>query len=115
MKQPLYKETFTHNDGITQKEYFNQRIDDVEEKIELRFDSVDKALVLATDQMDKRLEGMNEFRAQLKDQSYNFLTKDAYEVRHQLIENKIETLQKFMWITMGIVMAIEFAFKFLIK
>jgi hypothetical protein len=91
--KPLYRETFNSDDGITMKEYFNQRIDDLEDKLVLRFDSIDKALNLATGQMDKRLEGMNEFRDQLKDQAQHFLTREVYETACKVTQTQIDDLR----------------------
>jgi hypothetical protein len=55
---------FTYKDGITLKEYFDEK-----------FRAADKALMLYNETMDKRLEGMNEFREALKDQTAKFITR----------------------------------------
>jgi hypothetical protein len=44
--------------------------------------------------MDKRLEGMNEFRNQLKDQSTMFFTKAEHEQFGKRIEDDIRSLRE---------------------
>ncbi|MFA5014018.1 MAG: hypothetical protein WC549_00560 [Actinomycetota bacterium] len=117
---------FWMSDAVTLKEHFSdlmdglckandRRFQDLEEKLNLRFNEFNKATLLATDNLKVRLDGLNEWRMQNKDERNQFITKDAYEAKHQLIENKIETFQKFMYIVMGVVLTAEFIFKFLIK
>jgi hypothetical protein len=66
-----------------------------------------QALVAATSSMDKRLDQMNEFREQLRDQAANFVRSDNFETfkderRHALaaldvsIDNRIEALTKLI-------------------
>ena len=46
------------------------------EYIDVKISALDRATVLAAQQMERRLEGMNEFRTQLKDQAAGFVSKD---------------------------------------
>jgi hypothetical protein len=83
-------------------------------RLEERLNSYEKAVSVATAAMDRRLDGMNEFREQLKDQASKFLTKDVYESKHELIVQQINDLniskavlegkasQKSMFITMAV-------------
>lgn len=61
-----------------------------------------KALEKAESSISRRLDGMNEFRDQLKDQTKTFLTWDAYEAKHGALETKIESIQKIVYIGVGI-------------
>jgi hypothetical protein len=63
------------------------------EYVDLRFTNIDKSTVLALKSMDKRLDSMNEFRYQLKDQTALFLTKDYYEARHTEVLGQINDLK----------------------
>ena len=93
---------FSYKDGISLKEYFDTRLCDVL-----------KASDLASKNLDNRLEHLNEFRQAMQDQSKTYLTREAYESKHQLLENKIDTLQKFMYMMMGGLVIIEIALRFL--
>ena len=42
--------------------------------------------------LEKRLEGMNEFREALKDQSASFLTREVYEVQHENLSTRLDRL-----------------------
>lgn len=49
---------------VSLKEHLNSRIDDVKDSVKTAYTS-----------MEKRLESMNEFRAQLREQSATFVTR----------------------------------------
>jgi hypothetical protein len=49
----------------------------------VRVDELDRAGVNERAQLDKRLDGMNEFRAQLKDQASTFLARNEYILAHE--------------------------------
>ncbi len=51
----------------------------------------DKAVDLLAAQLEKRLEGMNEFRTQLKDQASTFITRD----QHDTLVKRVEELQLY--------------------
>ena len=72
----------TSSDLVTLKDY-----------IDMRFEEIEKARSQAFLSMDKRLEGMNEFRAQLKDQTQLYLTRGEYEGKHEALDAKIHTLE----------------------
>ena len=74
----------TLDEQITLKEYF-----------EVRVTALEKATTLAAEQMDKRLEGMNEFRGQLKDQGATFLTRNEYAIAHEKLCDDIKLLREF--------------------
>ncbi len=52
-----------------------ERVLALEREIKLRAEQNDEALRKATNSMEKRLDGMNEFRATLKDQAGTFVTR----------------------------------------
>jgi hypothetical protein len=58
------------DDNVPLKEYFEARVV-----------ALEKATILAAHQMERRLEGMNEFREQLKDQAGQFQTKQEANLR----------------------------------
>ena len=69
-------------DEVSLKEYFDTRLNNIQNNTEL-----------ARVGMEKRLESMNEFRAQLKDQTATFLTRDMYESRHQALQAQLDNLR----------------------
>lgn len=93
---------FNHADGVTLKEYMDTKIS-----------ALDRATSVASEAMNKRLESMNEFRAQLKDQNATFLTRNEYEAKHALLESKIESLQRIVYLATGAVLIIDYFIKFI--
>ena len=58
------------------------------EHLETRLEDSRNALILAKEQLEKRLDAMNEWRAQSRDQSGTFLTRNEFTVLHnQLVED----------------------------
>ncbi len=99
---------------ITLKEYFLKLLTEMEERTIIRFESMEKALVLARDlaQADKelarnilehRLIGMNEFQKRMDKLEGTFATKD-----------QLNSLSKLLYIGVGIVITLQFLFRFLI-
>ena len=74
------------------KEYHNARIADLEKRLatELVFNT--KATDLAKIDMDRRLEGMNQFRAQLEKQAATFLTRDRFDGEHKILSDRINDI-----------------------
>jgi hypothetical protein len=93
---------FTQEDGVTLREFFEERL---------------KALQIAIDKQESanniRLEGMNEWRNESKDRMMTYLSKAEYEVKHQYLVEKIETLQKFMYLLTGGLLLLELLFRFI--
>jgi hypothetical protein len=82
-------------------------------EIKVRIDYIEKGIEKTELMLNKRLEGMNEFRAALKDQNMQFVTRVEYEGRHEQICDKIDFLQKLVFVGLGLVLAVEFFLRFL--
>ena len=67
----------------------------LKEHIETRLNDLEKANVLAAKALDKRLEGMNEFREQLRRQAETFVSNVAYDKDRDMMERDIRELLKF--------------------
>lgn len=61
----------------------------------VQFKANAKALKIAHKAMNKRLDGMNEFRAALRDQASKFVTKDEYNPAHLRNEDDISKLREW--------------------
>ena len=73
---------FTQKDGVTLREYIDFRVAALQE-------TMDKSERL----LNKRLEGMNEFRDALKDQNATFISREAYEAKHCLLQAQVDDLR----------------------
>lgn len=60
-------------------------------RVEERLIAADKAIKLAGDAMNSRLEGMNEFRETLQDQTSRFITRDE----HDIVKEELASLREF--------------------
>ena len=76
----------------TLERFLSTKVEFLRESIELALTTSDKALTKAETSIEKRFDSVNEFRQALSDQTQNFLTKDAHEVKYVNIEDKINTL-----------------------
>lgn len=68
---------------MTLKEYFERRLLDME-----------KAVTKAEASHEKRLESLNEFRDQLKDQADTFVEKSLHYAQHDAIEDRINGIRR---------------------
>jgi hypothetical protein len=67
--------TMSPDQTVSWKEYVDTRFSDFERRITERFDASDDAVTKAERTMNERLNGMNEFRDALKDQSSRMATR----------------------------------------
>ena len=81
--------------------------------IEIRLTDMEKATNLAAENLKIRLESLNNWREQNRSERMEFITKENYENRHLLLENKIEGLQKFMYLLTGGLIIIEIFLRFI--
>lgn len=79
---------------VTLKEYFDMRITDLEKSLDERFSSQEKAVKIAVESSNKRLEGMNEFRQTLSDQTRNYVTKSEYEAGQNAVRDGLYKIQE---------------------
>jgi len=64
------------------------------EKVKGQLTAVAATLNTSASSLEKRLEGMNEFRSQLKDQASGFFTRNEHEQFAQRIEEDIRSLRE---------------------
>lgn len=84
----------------------------LKEYLESRLESIDTATILRAAALDKRMDAMNQIREQLATQKTEFLTRLEYDSKHQMLCDKIETVQKFVWMVSGALLLIEIALQF---
>ena len=82
------------NNEITLKEYFNTKIQEQETQFNIKVLALEKATTIAAAQMEKRLEGMNEFREALKNQSTTFFTRPEHDLYAKKNDDDIRTLRE---------------------
>jgi predicted Zn-dependent peptidase len=70
-------------DEVSLKEFF-----------EVRILALEKATTLAANNMEKRLESMNEFRSQLKDQAATFMSRAEFDSVIQMLKADINLLKE---------------------
>ena len=63
-------------------------------KMNLRFEANEKQIELAKEDMERRLEGMNEFRAQLTAQANTFLSRPEAQLQIEKLITRIVLLEK---------------------
>lgn len=113
--------TTNHNSNdVSLRDYMEAKFRNVEDKLDsqkefnkLHFDLNEKAIKKAEDSMTTRLESMNEFRNQIKEERGNYATKEHISTLEKTIDNRIkplETANAFtagkLWVVMTIFAAI---------
>jgi hypothetical protein len=82
--------------------------DPFRELVFARFKAIDretrlreKAIEVARAEMNRRLDQMNEFREQLKDQERTYVTKVEFSPSYQQVEKRIASLERLVYIGFG--------------
>lgn len=83
------------------KEFEDEKVKQLEEKIDLQFSLNQTALDKAESRMNMRLESLNEWRGQLKDERNTFATKE-----------EVRLLTRLVYIGTGILIALEFLLRY---
>jgi len=78
---------------VSLKEYFESQINNIEKRFMSEVGDIEKNTALARVQMEKRLEGMNEFRDQLKDQAGTFIPRSEVEQRFSDIYSCVKRME----------------------
>jgi len=84
------------------KEYFEMQFNLFENNINNRFANSEEAVNKAEHEMNRRLNGMNEFREQLKDQENTYITRTEYNLHHQSMLDKVTSNTKLIYWGIGI-------------
>jgi len=103
MNKQMNGKSFSSPEGISLKEYINDKFDNLERSIDTRFDSVtlstnaalasaDKAVAKAELAVEKRLEGLNELRGMALDQQRTFVPRHEIEILIESMNNKVDAL-----------------------
>ena len=93
------------NNDITLREHFDDKfqehrvVDDarfagLENQLNIKISSLEKATTVAAGLMEKRLESMNEFRAQLKDQAGTFVPRNEYDNQQHRLNEDVRILRE---------------------
>ena len=75
------------------KDNFDLQFKSLRELINANFAAIARSTDKALEANDKRLEGMNEFRDTLKDQTSTFITKRDFENQHDRVKEDIKRLE----------------------
>lgn len=62
--------------------------------IDQRFAEMRRAIDKAETSLDSRLEGMNEFRAQILSERAHFVTQDNYNQKHDQLDQQIDEVRR---------------------
>lgn len=78
--------------GETEKSVSGWTVDTLKDYVEQRFVAQENAVRIANEASEKRFDAVNEFRAQLSDQTRTFLPRTEYDARHETLENRVSEL-----------------------
>lgn len=73
-----------------------ERIDTERKLREAHEEAANVALHTAQDTLERRLEGMNEFRAQLGEQSRTFITNSIFDSKIDALDKRVTTLERLI-------------------
>jgi CHASE3 domain sensor protein len=105
-----------HRDLVSLRDYFNEKIKSLEERLDQQRQYMERAVDKAEVALGRRLDGMNEFRDALKDQSARMATQEQLDrVRDRVIEvEKRAAVQAGIW-SMIVSIVVGLAIRWLVK
>lgn len=80
------------DDEVPLKVYIDQRFSDQDKAVQATLLAAEKAVTKAEISSDKRFDAVNEFRAQLTDQTATFITRAEYEAQHAALQDRVSEL-----------------------
>src|ERR1700756_503809 len=78
------------------------------EYVDVRFDAQETAVLKSESAYDRRFSALNEMRGMLSDYAAHSMPRSEYETAHQALVEKVEALQKILWVGLGLVLAFQF-------
>jgi hypothetical protein len=81
-------------------------------RLEEKINANERGVFLSEEKIMTRLEGLNEFRGIVKDNQALCITRSEFETKHKNLEDKIDTVSKFMWGFGGAIVVLEFILKY---
>ena len=78
---------------MTEQERFEAILGERFERINDRFKAMQAAIDIASTEMNRRLEGMNEFRAQINSAESKYMTRQEWDSAHQLLGSQVRALE----------------------
>jgi hypothetical protein len=82
------------NDCKILQKHLEDKVQTSERLLNEKIININKSIDLASVQLNERLNGMNEFREALKDQSQKYLTKDEFNIQHLRVQDDIRILRE---------------------
>ena len=76
--------------------------------MESRFESLQRAVDKAEESSDRRFAAVNEMRAMVTDAASAYVTRTEFESTHSALVEKVEALQKMLWVGLGVLLALQF-------
>jgi len=99
----------------------------VKERMEYVVQAQEKALEVAKKEVDRRLAGMNDFQHRMDRLENTFATKVELDLMKQMqttlhldhsayaTKDSLQSVQRLVWIGIGLFLAIQLAFNFIVK
>lgn len=87
---------------------YEQRFVAQESAIDAALESAERAVAEFKNTLNTRLEGMNQFRAQIEKGEKNYILKDVYEKAHDNLGERIIRLEHAMWMIAGAMVLLSF-------
>ena len=115
MDNKIYDENGNRWNVYSLKEHFELAIDSMEVQTNLGFILRDKAIEKAEVANIQRLDKMNEVREQLREQALTFLRKEEYLLNDRLLNQKIDSLSKLVYVGLGVWIILQVVLSFVIS
>ena len=81
-------------ENVSLRDYLTFMVAKLEQRLDQRFDAMQRAIDVAYRASEARLDSVNEFRAQLSDQTRTFVTREVVDARVNALRAELEGLRR---------------------
>ena len=82
----------TDREVISLKEFFLNKLTDLESKLQVRFDLTDKSVIATAETLQSKLDDMNKFRSQINEERTLYARKDETDLKFKVITDKLDEI-----------------------
>lgn len=77
------------------RDYFESRLDALDEQMNVRIEAAGTALDLASRATDRRLDDLNHIREQQREANAQFVNRETYDAQHMFLASRVDQVNTF--------------------
>lgn len=80
---------------VSLRDYLDARYADLERQLEVEIRHRDEMIEVVTRDLERRVEQLNRFQESMREEARSFITRTAYDTRHESLERRVGMTEKW--------------------